>query len=258
VAALRELGIDVESLEAAARQPAGAFVARGVDSAGEALLVKVYGRDAYDTHLLERLWRTAWYRGERERLRLSRIEAVEHEALVTLLAAQAGVATAEVVTAAESSSGDALLVLRDASRPLGELGPEDIDDAIVGLAWESLARLGAGGVAHLGIEPGTVALFDGDVGLVGFGGATLAATADQLLTDRAQLLATTASVVGSRRAIGRAITAVGADGVAALLRISSRPRCDRPSGARSTRRGSRRTTFVARPRTPPVWSRRSS
>ena len=53
-AALRELGIEVEQLEPADRQPAGVFVARGLSAAGEPLLVKVYGRDAYDTQLLEK------------------------------------------------------------------------------------------------------------------------------------------------------------------------------------------------------------
>jgi uncharacterized membrane protein YbhN (UPF0104 family) len=216
VAALGELGVEVDSLEAAARQPAGVFVARGADARGEPLLVKVYGRDAYDTHLLERLWRTAWYRSDGERLRLSRIEAVEHEALVTLLARQGGVATADVVTAAESSSGDALLVLRDWSRPLVALGPDGIDDELLQSGWDALAHLGAAGVAHLHIDPGTLVAFDGKVGLVDFDGATLAPRADQLVTDRAQLLATTASLVGTERAIDAALAALGNDGVAAL------------------------------------------
>ena len=138
-AALRALGVPVERLEPAARQPAGAFVARGVDDQGRSLLVKVYGRDAYDTDLLEKLWRTLWYQGEGPRLRLSRLAAVEHEALVTLLARQAGVATSEVVVAAESPSGDALLVVRDPLPPL-----EIADDTRLArvLAGARAARLG--------------------------------------------------------------------------------------------------------------------
>ncbi len=89
-ATLGELGIEVERLEPTDRQPAGVFVARGVDVRGEPLLVKVYGRDAYDTQLLEKVWRTALYADDGPRLRRSRIEAVEHEALVTLLAAPRG------------------------------------------------------------------------------------------------------------------------------------------------------------------------
>ena len=128
VAALRELGAPVGRLEPAARQAAGVYVARAPGIDGRELLVKVYGRDAYDTQLLEKFWRTVLYQGEGLRVRLSRLEAVEHEALVTLLAAQADLPTNEVVVAAESSSGDALLVFVDSASPLGTLDPSAIDD----------------------------------------------------------------------------------------------------------------------------------
>ena len=51
------------------RQPAGVFVARGEDAEGRSLLVKVYGRDAYDTQLLEKAWRTLLYQDESPRVR---------------------------------------------------------------------------------------------------------------------------------------------------------------------------------------------
>ena len=60
---LAELGVRALRLEAAERQVAGVFHVRGVDDEGRPLLVKVYGRDAYDTQLVARLWRRAWYRG---------------------------------------------------------------------------------------------------------------------------------------------------------------------------------------------------
>ena len=58
---------------------------------------------------------------------------------------------------------------------------------------------------------------DGDVGLVDFAAATVSPSADQLQTDRAQLLATTAAVVGTDRAVHAALASLGAGGVAALL-----------------------------------------
>jgi glycosyltransferase 2 family protein len=217
IASLCELGVQVKTLEAAGRQPAGVFVARGQDEDGRPLLVKVYGRDAYDTQLVDKLWRTAWYRSDGPRLRLSRIEAVEHEALVTLLARQAGVSTAEVVTAAESSSGDALLVVRDTSRPFAELEPDTIDDGLLAGTWRALELLGTAGIAHQHIDADSLVLRGSEVGVVGFERATLAPRVDQLLTDRAQLLATTAALVGAEDAIGAAIEALGKDGAAALL-----------------------------------------
>ena len=142
VAALLELGVPVESLQPASRQPAGVFVARGVSADGSPLGVKVYGRDAYDTQLLEKAWRTVMYADDGPRTQLSRVEAVEHEALATLLAAGAGVPVPEVVLAAEASTGDALLVLREARRPLGGLPHDAID--VVG----ARGRLGGGARAR--------------------------------------------------------------------------------------------------------------
>ncbi len=215
-AVLRSLGVPVRQLEPVARQPAGAFVARGVDDDGRSLLVKVYGRDAYDTHLLEKAWRTLWYQGEGMRLRFGRLDAVEHEALVTLLARQADVMTPEVVLAAESPSGDALLVLRRPPSPLA--GSAAVGDDVLARAWKALGRLHGARIAHLAIAPHAVAVWpDGQVGFAELDRATLAPRPDQLLTDRAQLLATSAVVAGPERAIDAAVASLGADGVIELL-----------------------------------------
>ena len=56
-------------------------------------IVKVYGRDAYDNQLLEKLWRTVWYRDAGPEPAPQRSQAVEHEAFSTLLARNAGVPT---------------------------------------------------------------------------------------------------------------------------------------------------------------------
>ena len=216
LAALRALGVQATGLEPTARQAAGVFVARGPDAAGRDLMVKVYGRDAYDTQLLEKLWRTVLYRSDGPRLRVSRLDAVEHEALVTLLAAQAGVPTNEVIIAAESDSGDALLVLHDAARPFVGLPVSRVEPVLLA-CWEMLERLATAGIAHNRIDPETVALVGDKVGFVELDRATIAPRADQRLMDGAQLLATTASLVGSDRAVAAARDAIGVDGLAALV-----------------------------------------
>ena len=59
-AGLVELGVDASELEQAERQVAGVFHVHGVDGEGQRLLVKLYGRDAYDAQLVARLWRRVW------------------------------------------------------------------------------------------------------------------------------------------------------------------------------------------------------
>lgn len=75
-AGLAQLGISPRELGEAERQVAGVFHVRGIDEEGRPLLVKVYGRDAYDSQLVARLWRRLWYRGASLPIRLGRLAAV--------------------------------------------------------------------------------------------------------------------------------------------------------------------------------------
>jgi uncharacterized protein (TIRG00374 family) len=216
-AGLAELGVRVRELEAARRQVAGVFHVAGVDDVGRPLLVKVYGRDAADTQLVAKLWRSVWYRGEGPAIGLGRLQSAEHEAFVTLLVRNAGVATREVVTAGATVDDDALLVLRGDAEPLGGLEPERLDDALLHGSWRALALLDELKIAHQQIDPASLVLVAGEVGFVELGAATAAPDVHQLQTDRAQLLVTTAALVGEERALGVATDALGAEDVVALL-----------------------------------------
>jgi glycosyltransferase 2 family protein len=216
-ASLRELGVSADGLEIVERQIAGVFIVRGRDSEGSPLLVKVYGRDAHDNQLAIKFWRTLWYRDGGPALQLSRGQAAEHEAFVALLARNAGIPTREVVTAGKTTSDDALLVLRGAARPLESLRADEIDDEVLRRSWRTLDLLGGAGIAHLRIDPSTLVVVDDAVGLVDFDGATVAPSADQLQTDRAQLLVATASLAGRERGLQAAAEALGTAGLEALL-----------------------------------------
>ena len=216
-AALAQLGVAATALEIAERQVAGVFHVRGLDDAGRPLLVKVYGRDAHDNQLVSALWRGVWYRGGGVPIRLGRLQAAEHEAFVTLLAERAGLATREVVTAAATVDDDALLVLRGAALPAADLPPEEIDETFLADAWRALALLDGAKIAHQQIDATTLARVDGGVGFVDFGRANVAPDVMRLLTDRVQLLVTTASLAGSERALRSATDALGADGLVELL-----------------------------------------
>jgi glycosyltransferase 2 family protein len=215
-AGLAELGVEASALEDAERQVAGVFNVRGLDASGERILVKIYGRDAYDTQLVAKLWRGIWYRGGGPSLGAGRLESAEHEAFVTLLARNAGLATRDVVTAGATLADDALLVLRGDAQPLGEI-PPGLDDTLLGDAWRAVGLLGELRIAHQQIDPETVALVSGAVGLVDFGASAVAPGEHGLATDRAALLMTTASLVGEARALEAAVAAIRADGVATLL-----------------------------------------
>jgi glycosyltransferase 2 family protein len=217
-AMLAELGVHARDVKHAEKQVAGVATFTARESSGAELVVKVYGQDAYDNALLSKLWRTVFYRnGGGTQIGLSRLQAVEHEALLTLLAARAGVQSREVVAAGQTADGDAVLVLRGSARTLGELSADELDEIRLGRCWQALTRLGRAGIAHLEIDPTTVALEGEEVLLLDFGAATAVPTPDQLQTDRVQLLAATAAVAGSERAVAAALDVLGTDGVEALL-----------------------------------------
>jgi uncharacterized membrane protein YbhN (UPF0104 family) len=216
-AALDELGVPVAQLESAQRQPSGVFELDGRDQSGLPLLVKVYGRDAYDTQLVASLWRKLSYQGSGAPPSTSRMQAVQNEALTTLLTARAGVATRTLVTAGGTSRGDAVIVLSGRVRPLTQIDTDAVDAGLLGRFWEVLATLHAGRLAHGGIDTYSAALVDGEPGFVDLGHGTLSPTADQILSDRAQLLASIAAVAGERASIDAAVAALGADGVTEVL-----------------------------------------
>ncbi len=215
--ALAELGVGTTSLGAADRQLAGLFVVQGTDTAGDELVVKVYGRDAHDTALTATLWRKIWYREAGSPIRLGRLQQVEHEAFLTLFANQAGVLTDRVVTAGATASEDALLVLRRDGRLLADLDAEQAQHLAADQVWTMLNRLHDSGVAHGQIDDHHLVVHEGDFGLVDFRGASVAATAAQLRTDEAQALVTAAAMFGTERAVAGALAALGTDELTAVL-----------------------------------------
>lgn len=223
---LAELGVRVRRLGAAERQAAGVFVVEAVDEAGDPLMVKVYGRDAHDTALAATLWRAVWYREQGNGIVLGRLQQVEREAFLTLLAGQAGVPTDRVVTAGETVAGDALLVLRQVGRRGGWRAGGDPGGSGAGLAraaWAALARLHDAGIVHGQVDRDHLVVHDGTVGLVDFRRGGVAPSDVQRWADQAQLLVATVLAVGEQPALSAACDALGADGLTAVLPYVQHP-----------------------------------
>jgi uncharacterized membrane protein YbhN (UPF0104 family) len=216
-AGLSQLGVRADGLVEEERQVAGVVRLRATSTDGRPLLVQVYGRDAADNQRVQRLWRAAFYRSDGPAIGSSRLHAAEREAFVTLLVREGGVPTLDVVTAGETIGGDVMLVLAGEAMPLSALAPDDVGDELLRRCWTALGHLGELQIAHQQIDPETVALVDGAVGFIELGGATVAPVPHQLEVDRAQLLATTAALAGSERAVAVAVDAIGANAVGALL-----------------------------------------
>ncbi|GEL94011.1 lysylphosphatidylglycerol synthase transmembrane domain-containing protein [Cellulomonas composti] len=218
--ALDDLGVpavDVRPLPSAQAGTAR-FVARAAD--GAELLVKVYGRDAWDSQVVGSVWTALTVRGERARIGSSRRSRVEHEALQTLLAARAGVPTLEIVAVGVAEQGDALLVTSAPGISLDErrAAGETLDDDALAELWRMVVGLGAAGIAHGEVDGARLVVRgDGTATLMDFDAAESSAPESDRCTDRARLLVATAVAVGPERAVAAALAALGADGLAQTI-----------------------------------------
>jgi uncharacterized membrane protein YbhN (UPF0104 family) len=222
--ALAEMGVPAGSLSAATRQPSGLFLVHGEDEEGRQLVVKVYGRDAHDAALVSTMWRTIWLREPGAPLRLGRLQQVEHEAFATLLAGQAGLRTDTVVTAGATIDDDALLVLRRHG-PLLRDDPEAGDDpGLPARLWEVVGALHRAGIAHGQLDDRSFFRDGGDaaLGLVNFRGAAVSPTDQQLRSDEAQTLVTSALISGPAAAVTAAREHLGDDGLTRVLPLLQR------------------------------------
>ena len=126
--ALGELGVEATDLRAAVLQPRGVALAFASSLDGHPLMVKVFGRDAYDGQVVAAAWSAIWNRGAKPvgqgPAATGRARSVRDRSL----AERGGVPVLPVVAAGEVAEGDAFLVLEADARPYGTFGADEIDD----------------------------------------------------------------------------------------------------------------------------------
>lgn len=231
-AALRELGIEATDLQQSELGARGVALVDATSADGTPLVVKVYGRDAWDGQLLTSTWSYLWYRDEVPALTLSRRQQVEHEAFVTLLAERAGVHVLPVIAAGVVGTRDGVLVVEADGRSLASLSTDEVTDDLLRDLWSLVVRMHDVGIAHGGLDADRLIVApDGSARIGGFQAATASATPQSIGADRAQLLVTTSLLAGDQRAVAAATDAIGTDGLTDLL-----PYIQPAALSRSTRR----------------------
>ena len=139
--------------------PSGVSLVLATASDGGSLLVKIYGRDAWDGQLLTSIWSSLWNRGQTPQVG-GRLHQVEHEAFVTLFAQRQGVSTMPVVAAGMAAGRDAVLVVTTGdAQPLARLDPARVDDAVLTRIWQLDARLFDLRIAHGALDGYRVAVY---------------------------------------------------------------------------------------------------
>jgi uncharacterized protein (TIRG00374 family) len=212
------LGVASSGITLATHQQWGVARFDGVDEAGAPLDVKVYGRDAVDTQLASKVWHSLWYRENSRTISYTRLQAVEHEALVTLVAAGHGVRVPELAAVGSAGSDLALVAFRVSGERLDDEGGEVAlrDDDLVRL-WSEVALMHRKSISHGALHTGSVR-FDSDGPTINdFALGSLAPDEGDRARDVVELLYSLATAVGEERAVRSALDGLGEEALVAAL-----------------------------------------
>jgi uncharacterized membrane protein YbhN (UPF0104 family) len=228
---LADLGVPVSTMSPAEHQVWGVARYTGIDNVGEPVAASLYGRDAADAQLLSKTGRFLFYRDSGPTLSFSRIQQVEHEAYMTLLAERAGVATSHVLVAGIGGpSRDAALVVRPPPGiRLGELDASELTDDLLDALFSTMLDLRRARIAH-GSLSGETILVDparASVAVVDFRTASPSPAEERLDTDLAGALAVAGLVAGPERTAAAARRVLSKEAVLAALPHLRRASLDR-------------------------------
>lgn len=222
--AVRDLHVEVRGLEAASRQEWGVAAFAGTDQIGRPLELAVYGRDAADDQWLRKLWRFCVYRDSGPTLMFNRLQQVEHEAYLTLLAGHLGLRVPEIVAAGSCGpSRDAALVTRlPEGKRLAACTEEEVSDEAADEILRAVLQLRAGDIAHSALSPETIVLTEDGPLLRDFRRAS--SSAPSLRTDRdvAGACAALAAVVGIDRAVASSCRVLDPGTITSVLTLLQR------------------------------------
>lgn len=215
--ALEELGVPTTDVELAPVQSASATLMVATDAHGP-LHVRVLGRDEADSQFWAKAWRWLLYKDSGPELHLTRLADVEHEAYTLLLAQRAGARVPEVVVAGTAGPDAALLVTRPLEGPrLADADARALTDKRLADAWDQLQRLHDAHVQHGALNPTHLVITPRGIGIDDFSRASGAASDERRDADIAELLASTAAIVGIDRAVKAAVRGMGKEAIAGAL-----------------------------------------
>ncbi|HTQ93835.1 MAG TPA: flippase-like domain-containing protein [Streptosporangiaceae bacterium] len=216
---ITDLRVCVADVARAPRQIWGVEQFTGRDPAGTAIELSVYGRDASDARVLAKLWRFCVYRDSGPTLIMDRLQQVEHEAYLTLMAGRAGVLVPDVLAAGPfGPSRDAALVTAVPGGPaLAQADGSGLTDATLDEILLAVLRLREAGISHGALGGDTIIVSDRGICLRGFRRASASAPVGRLDTDLAAALGAMAVRAGAERTAAAAVRVLDADTVRGAL-----------------------------------------
>lgn len=191
-------------------------------STGRSVFVKVTAVDELRSDQLYRFWRRLRLRrADDERSPTSVRRAVEHEAFVADRARAAGVRTPHVLALGPLANDRGMFAVYSSVDGL-TLDHTDPSDPLLRGAWSQVQILRRARIAHRDLRAANVMSGrDGEdadqAWVIDFGFAEIAAAQDLLDRDLAELLVSTAALVGVERAVDTGVAVMGADELATAI-----------------------------------------
>ena len=221
-ALLGELAVSVEGLTPAPRQDWGLARFVGIGPSREQLRVSLYGRDAQESQLFAKLYRTIFLRQDVGPFALTRTQQLEHEGYLTLLASSAapGGTSTMVTSGIVGPSNDALVVSASPQgATLADLveGGVPVTDAHLKALADGLGRLRSQRIVHGSIDLNHVVIASDAAVFVDFDRGVSHASQTALDHDVAALMVVLALAADSKRAVAAALASLGPATVAAAL-----------------------------------------
>jgi undecaprenyl-diphosphatase len=210
--AMAAIGLPVTALErhdgdARGSQPWIATLATGRD-----VFVKVAAVDELRSDQLFRFWRRVRLRrADDERSAASVRRAVEHEAFVSERAAAAGVSAPRVITIGELGDQRGMFLVSAALDGATLAEASEPSDGLLRNTWSQVQMLRRARIAHRDLRAANVMVGGDEAWLIDFGFAEVAANEDLLDRDLAEMLVSTAALVGIDRAVNNAVAVLGPD-----------------------------------------------
>jgi hypothetical protein len=216
---ITDLRVSVADITGAPRQIWGVEQFTGRSPAGQAIELSVYGRDASDARVLAKLWRFCVYRDSGPTLIMDRLQQVEHEAYLTLMAGRAGVLVPDVLAAGPfGPSRDAALVTRvPDGQALSQAGGSGLTDGILDQILLAVLRLRDAGISHGALGGDTIIVSDQGICVRSFRRASASAPASRLDTDLGATLGAMAVRAGAECTAAAAARILDADTARAAL-----------------------------------------
>ncbi|WP_456851930.1 lysylphosphatidylglycerol synthase domain-containing protein [Geodermatophilus sp. SYSU D00742] len=219
-AALTGAGLPVAQLQPASVDARGSVPYVATLQDGDRVFAKVMGADNRAADLLFRAWRMVRLKNVGDERPFSSLRrTVEHEALVSLLARDAGARTPRLRTIAPVGR-DSFLLSYDLvdGTTIDRLPDDAVTTPVLHGIWHQVAVLRRHSVAHRDLRRANVLLDrEGSPWLIDWGFSEVAAAPALLDADVAQLLAALALQVGVDPAVDAAIAELGPEAVAAAL-----------------------------------------